>query len=346
MSRNGWKYATGILCAYGFFKEMKPSEPFLNPYLTHAEFKNFSNAVADSEIYPVWTYSYLGFLFIVLFITDYFLYRPLIMTEALAYLSTRILLLWGSSLLAMQFMQFAYGIATATEIAYYSYIYAVVPNKQYKKVTSLTRMAVLLGRTIGWYAGQILKDTHVLSLYQLNFVSFASICVACILVFFLPPVRNKGLRGNCPEVSRCTAGFSKFKQFMVKMRRDFQQIYSNRYLLKWSLWWAFATCGEFQVGNNVQTLWEEIDENKDLNGYAQATATLAGFLVALAVAYCQMNWTVWGEMTLGIISLGDAVVLFVMSQTSSVLFAYGLFLVFRASYTLLITVATLVIAWN
>ena len=318
---------------------MKPSEPFLNPYLT--EVKNFSNDVTDGEIYPFWTYSYMVSLFIVLFITDYFLYRPLIMTEALTYLSTRVLLIWGSTVLAMQFMQLAYGIATATEIAYYSYIYAVVPDEQYKKVTSWTRMAVLLGRTIGWYAGQILKDKEVLSLYQLNFISFASICVACVIVLFLPAVPVQGIKDSrCPEYTRCMAGFSKFKQFMVNMGRGFCQIYSQRNLLRWSLWWAFATCGEFQVGNFVQNLWEEIDEDKDLNGYAQATATLAGFLVALAVAYCQMNWTVWGEMMLGIVSLGDAAVLFAMSQTSNVLFAYGLFLIFRASYTLLITVAT------
>lgn len=338
MSSRSWLYATGLLCAYGFFKEMKPSEPFLNPYLT--EVKNFSNHETYDDIYPFWTYSYMIALFVVLLITDYLLYRPLIMTEALAYLVTRILLIWGSTVLQMQFMQVAYGIASATEIAYYSYIYAVVSDEHYKKVTSLTRMAVLLGRTVGWYAGQILYDTNVLSLYQLNFISLGSISVACVIVPFLPAVRIEGIDSRCPECYNCMAGCHQFKKAMVDMARDFRLIYSNGELLRWSLWWAFATCGEFQVGNFVQNLWEEIDETTDWNGYAQATATLAGFFVALAVAYCQMNWTVWGEMVLGIVSLGDAAVLFAMSQTSSVIFAYGLFLLFRASYTLLITVAT------
>ncbi len=44
----------------------------------------------------------------------------------LAYIGTWSLLLWGRSLLAMQFMQFVYGIATSTEVAYYTYIYAKV----------------------------------------------------------------------------------------------------------------------------------------------------------------------------------------------------------------------------
>lgn len=36
-----WIFATVMLCCYGFFKEFKPSEPFLNPYLT-SEVKNFT----------------------------------------------------------------------------------------------------------------------------------------------------------------------------------------------------------------------------------------------------------------------------------------------------------------
>ena len=42
-------------------------------------------------------------------------------------------------------MQFTYGIATSTEVAYYSYIYAKVDSDKYQKVTSFTRVATLLG---------------------------------------------------------------------------------------------------------------------------------------------------------------------------------------------------------
>ena len=36
-----WIFATVMLCCYGFFKEFKPSEPFLTPYLT-SDTKNFT----------------------------------------------------------------------------------------------------------------------------------------------------------------------------------------------------------------------------------------------------------------------------------------------------------------
>lgn len=46
----GWLYATIILCLYGFFKEFKPSEPFLTPYLV--DYKNFTkNEVRTRYVY-------------------------------------------------------------------------------------------------------------------------------------------------------------------------------------------------------------------------------------------------------------------------------------------------------
>ena len=330
-----WYYATAVLCAYGFFKQMKPSEPFLNPYLTDPTYKNFTNKETDGQIYPFWTYSYMIALVFVLLFTDFLLYRPVILMEAIAYLMTRILLIWGSSLVSMQFMQVAYGIATATEVAYYSYVYSVVSETHYKKVTSMTRMAVLLGNTIGWYMGQIIYDRGV-SLLILNYVSFGSIIVATVITLFLPPVPTRE-RYLYPEFRACE---SRFRATIRALARDFVRIYSNRNLLRWSLWWAFATCGEFQLGNYVQNLWSDINANKDWNGYAQATATLAGFFVALGVAFLRVNWSVWGELLLGVISLIDAATILVMNNTGNIFLAYAMFIIFRASYTFLITVAT------
>lgn len=51
-SSKRWLYATIILCCYGFFKEFKPSEPFLTPYLV--DFKNFTKdqVSCPSHTYP------------------------------------------------------------------------------------------------------------------------------------------------------------------------------------------------------------------------------------------------------------------------------------------------------
>jgi len=49
--------------------------------------------------------------------------------EGAAYVGTWCLLLWADGVQWMQVMQFVYGVATSTEVAYYTYIYAKVSAK-------------------------------------------------------------------------------------------------------------------------------------------------------------------------------------------------------------------------
>ena len=60
---------------------------------------------------------------------------------------------------------------------------------------------------------------------------------------------------------------------------DAKYAYSRMDILKWSIWWAFGTCGNFQVGNYIQPLWEEIapfSDNEIYNGGVEAVTTLLG----------------------------------------------------------------------
>ncbi len=87
----------------------------------------------------MWSYSYFALLVPVFLLTDLLRYKPIINLEGVAYVITWVLLLWADSVGAMQGMQFAYGVATSTEVAYYTYIYARVPATEYKRVSSFTR---------------------------------------------------------------------------------------------------------------------------------------------------------------------------------------------------------------
>uniref|UniRef100_A0A2I3M791 Solute carrier family 19 member 3 n=3 Tax=Cercopithecinae TaxID=9528 RepID=A0A2I3M791_PAPAN len=78
---NSWIYPTVILCIFGFFSMMRPSEPFLIPYLSEPD-KNLSSAEITNEIFPVWTYSYLVLLLPVFVLTDYVRYKPVIILQA------------------------------------------------------------------------------------------------------------------------------------------------------------------------------------------------------------------------------------------------------------------------
>lgn len=143
-----------LLCLYVSLKSMKPSELYLTPYLI--DVKGFSQADTYEEIYPVWTYSAAAMCFLAFLFTDVLGYRvrghlaaaaapgcaccavccacltpppppalrpqTMVQLEACAYLATRVLLVWGSSLLAMQATQFFYAVATSTELGYFSYV--------------------------------------------------------------------------------------------------------------------------------------------------------------------------------------------------------------------------------
>ena len=55
-------------------------------------------------------------------------------------------------------MQFTYGMATSTEVAYYAYIYAKVDADKYQKVTSFTRVATLSAIFLSSVFGQVSSD--------------------------------------------------------------------------------------------------------------------------------------------------------------------------------------------
>ena len=64
------------------------------------------------------------------------------------------------------------------------------------------------------------------------------------------------------------------------------------------------------------------------------------------LGFVKLNWTLIGELTLAIISLLDALMLFLMASTNSIYVAYVGYVVFRSLYQMLITVASFEIASN
>ncbi|XP_029459293.1 thiamine transporter 1 [Rhinatrema bivittatum] len=185
MSGASWVLPTALLCVYGFFSNLRPSEPFLTPYLLGPD-KNLTERQVFNEIYPVWTYSYLVLLFPVFLATDYLRYKPVILLQGISFIATWFMLLYSEGVLAIQFLEFFYGIATATDIAYYSYIYSVVDLAVYQKVTSYCRCATLAGYTIGSMTGQILVSVANWSLFSLNVISLTCVSIAFATSWFLP----------------------------------------------------------------------------------------------------------------------------------------------------------------
>ncbi|XP_039383365.1 thiamine transporter 1 isoform X3 [Mauremys reevesii] len=282
-----WVLPTALLCLYGFFASLRPSEPFLTRYLLGPD-KNLTETQVFNEIYPVWTYSYLVLLFPVFLATDYLRYKPVILLQGLSLIVTWFMLLYAQGLLAIQFLEFFYGLVTATEIAYYSYIYSIVDLNLYQKVTSYCRSATLEEKV---------------------------------------------------DISKV----------LRELWRDFLQCYSSRPMLCWSVWWAFSTCGYFQVINYTQGLWEMVLPSQRFeiyNGGVEAVSTLLGAVAVFAVGYIKVSWATWGEVALALFSLLIAAAVYVMDTVRNIWLCYASYVIFRIVYMLLITIATFQIATN
>lgn len=127
------------------------------------------------------------------------------------------------------------------------------------------------------------------------------------------------------------------------MKSHFIESFKNRYVLKWSIWWALATCGFIQVQSYMQPLWYEIQSGTDYtayNGATEAGLTLIGFLGALVAGVWRIDWKHIGELVLAVCSIVAGSVLLISSQTNYILVSYICYVVFGGIYYFMITIAS------
>jgi len=195
---------------------------------------------------------------------------------------------------AYKFVEIFYGIACSAEIAYYTYIYAQVDKQYYKKVTSYTSSALLMGKFFGGLLAQLLVTFHLMNYHELTFVTFSFSCLGLLATLFLPRVKTSiyvqtSTAVDEPEdnkVKREDAGTkgaysfaTTFSATVVNLWKNCKHAYSDYYILKWSIWWALASAGQFQVVNYIQALWEQIiqesgDSSSQYNGAVKSIHTL------------------------------------------------------------------------
>lgn len=68
IKKNSWMWVSLLLCVFGFFREIRPSEPFSIEFFI--SWRNLTNEDLTQYVYPVGTYSFLAQLIIVFLITD------------------------------------------------------------------------------------------------------------------------------------------------------------------------------------------------------------------------------------------------------------------------------------
>ncbi|KAL9917450.1 thiamine transporter 1-like isoform 2-T2 [Glossina fuscipes fuscipes] len=343
-----WLKISCILCLFGFLREVRPSESFITEFLL-GPWRNITQDEVNRQVYPVGTYSYLAQLVVVFLMTDFLRYKPLIIACGVTGCVVWSMLLWTSSLEALKVLEFFYGTYMATEVAYYTYIYAKVDKKYYPRVTSHTRAAMFLGKLVAGTSAQVLIILKVMNYRDLNYITFATQIAATLWALFLPKVKNSlyfhhhdYLDGQCSTESRnhdtIDAGDAKSQsqvnEGLMPLKATsllwlhFYNAYTNVKVLQWSLWYAMGLCGYLQVISYIQVLWKDIKPDSSIawNGAVDATLTALSAIFALGAGY----------MHTGLLK-PHILVLAVLSSLKG-------FVVFGALYAFTITVASAEVA--
>ncbi|NWS71710.1 S19A1 protein, partial [Crotophaga sulcirostris] len=304
-----WKLQVFYLCFYGFMTQIRPGESFITPYLLGPD-KNFTRAEVTNMITPVLSYSYMAVLVPIFLLTDYLRYKPVLVLQSLSHISIWLLLVFGMSVLAMQLMEFFYGITMAARIAYSSYIFSLVAPSRYQRMASYSRSSVLLGVFTSSVLGQLCVTLDNVSFLTLNYVSLGFVSFGLILTLFLQRPRRslffnrpeETSNGAAPtELDKMTGGDSGGgkrswrEAALCRMLRDVGALAKQPQLQLWSLWWVFNSAGYYLVLYYVQILWNEIwpttDNYRVYNGGVDAASTLLGAVASFAAGFVKIRWT-------------------------------------------------------
>ena len=87
-----------------------------------------------------------------------------------------------------QVVEFLFAAATASRVAYNTYIYTKVPTDRFQIVTAYTKAALLAGRCLAGIIGQVLITTGTCDYFELNYLSLGFVTLAALISLFLPGV--------------------------------------------------------------------------------------------------------------------------------------------------------------
>jgi folate transporter 1 len=295
---SAWIGFHGVLCLFYVVSPLIPAILFLQ---------------VTNEINPILSYSYMAVLVPVFLLTDVLRYKPVLVLSSLSHVAIWLLLLLGSSLLEMQFMEFFYGITMAARVAYSSYIFSLVTPELYQRVASYSRSCVLMGVFASSVLGQVLISVGRLSFATLSVVSLALVSFGLVLSVCLPwPKRSlffnrahhaaqrnlqeqaaaqselarmkqgeAGLgSGDTPSLAPLSSGSSWRDSVFIQMLKELRNVPRRPSLRLWSQWWVFNSAGYYLVLLYVHVLWNKVypaTENKHVyNGGVEAVSTLLG----------------------------------------------------------------------
>ncbi|XP_019571288.2 reduced folate transporter isoform X3 [Rhinolophus sinicus] len=362
-------FLASFLCFYGFVTQMRPGESFITPYLLSPD-KNFTQKQITNEITPVLSYSYMAVLVPIFLLTDYLRYKPVLVLQGLSYVSVWLLLLLGTTVLHMQFLEFFYSITMAARIAYAPYIFSLVQPVHYQRMAGYSRASVLLGVFSSSVLGQLLVTVGGVDFTNLNYISLGFLVFSLLLALFLKrpkrslffnrsePVRGAAWPSEVDHMHPGPGPPSRRKLgplraawrdcVLVRMLRELGTSLQVPQLRLWSLWWVFNSTGYYLITYYAHILWAVVhftpDSKAVYNGAVDAAATLLSALTSFAAGFVEIRWALWAKLVIGVVTAVQAGLVFLLSSTSNIWLCYAAIVLFRGFYQFLVPIATFQIA--
>ncbi|XP_058811290.1 folate transporter 1-like [Topomyia yanbarensis] len=351
-----WQQISLILCIFGSLNEFRPSEPFVLQFLTGPP-HNVTVEQVVQDVFPITTYSHVAQLVVAFLITDYFRYKPLIIVSTLAGTLVWSMYVWARSLLALQMVQVFSGTIFATEIAYWTYIYAKVDRKHYQKVTSYIRSATQASRFLAGMTSQTVIYYEMTDYLGLNYISLGVQLATTVCAFLLPPVpesmyfhRHQKATEEESELNPIpkTTPSSTCSRASSLLWSHFKTAYTNFTIIRYSLWYSLSVCLYYQMTSYVQAQWSTIGGPDAVlwNGAVEATRTLMGSLVALLAGFVPPYWLQVNTTLIGLATIAtlEGFALLVATITSSLMVSYVGYIVIGFLHIFAITLVSAEIA--
>ncbi|XP_060876350.1 thiamine transporter 2-like [Metopolophium dirhodum] len=349
-----WLKITLCVSLFATFRDFRPVDSFYTSYLTSPAV-NFTAEQVTEDIYPLNSYATTSLIIIMFLVTDFVLYKPIVMLDALSSIVMFLLVLEPATLLKTKLSMVFLGLTSASELAYMSYAYAKIRDRKlYQKMTGIVRGSHLLGKCLSSTFAQIAVSVLHFEYGLLVYISLAGSIVAFAISFFFPPVNvSIYFHPESPKTAKPKVNYSTFHNQCHKdlgpclvekspkpVRVVFDQLYSelrdaytNPYLLKYGIWFAFATGVYFQVLTYNDVLYLKLNErnpvnNKLYNGGVDALAFITGALSSYIIGFLKVDWESTSDLFFFVGSILSCITLCVCYMTTSLNLVYIMYIMF------------------
>ncbi|VVC24928.1 Reduced folate carrier,Major facilitator superfamily domain [Cinara cedri] len=350
-----WLKITLYVSLFACFRDFRPVDSFYTSYLTSPAV-NFTSEQVSREIYPINSYATTSLVVIMFLITDYLLYKPIVMLDAFSSIIMFLLVLEPVTLFKSKISMVFLGLTSASELAYTSYAYAkITDRKLYQKMTGVIRGSNLLGKCVSSTFSQIAISYMHLDYSLLVYLSLMGSIMAFVVTFFFPSVHSSVY--FYPESPISATKHKNYKTIDDKSHKVATKLYfekksptpvrvvlnqlflelrdvcNNPYLLKYGIWFGFATGIYFQVLTYNDVLYLKLNNedpvnNKLYNGGVDAIAFITGSFSSYYIGFLKVEWQSASNMFFFIGSLLCCTSLCVCYYTSSLNLVYIMYIIY------------------